>query len=151
MKLAAQEADRTMKENLGGPFGAAVIDREGNIISIASNTVLGDNDPTAHAEVNAIRKACTELGTYDLTNYILYTTAHPCPMCLGATIWANIKRVVYGAEPVDADEIGFRDDFVYHFIEDGMADPEILELKGQDREIGKDLFAEYRDMGKVIY
>ena len=107
MKKAAAWANATMREDLGGPFGAAIVSEDGEIIIITSNSVLGDNDPTAHAEINAIRKACKKLVTYDLSGYTLYTTAHPCPMCLGATICANIDRVVYGASPEDADDFGF--------------------------------------------
>ena len=77
----------------GGPFGAIITDMDGNIVCREHNRVLSNNDPTAHAEVMAIRKACDILNTYDLSNYILYSSCEPCPMCLSAIIWSNIKKV----------------------------------------------------------
>ena len=115
MKLAIDRARETMLKNYGGPFGAVVMKGE-EVISISSNTTLRDNDPTAHAEINAIREACKKLGTYDLTGCTLYATGYPCPMCLSAIIWANIKEVYYGTNLDDAEKIGFRDDFIYNFI-----------------------------------
>lgn len=94
MNMAINEARRTMNENKGGPFGAAITDKDGNIIAISSNLVLESHDPTAHAEIMAIREACKKLGTHDLSGYILYATGYPCPMCLSAIIWANIKRSI---------------------------------------------------------
>lgn len=96
----------------GGPFGA-VIAKDGEIIAEAMNTVTIDNDPTAHAEVNAIRKACRKLGTFDLTGCTIYTSCEPCPMCLGAIYWAHIERIYYGNNRKDAREIDFADDFIY--------------------------------------
>ena len=96
MKLAIEKARETMRENIGGPFGAAIIDKEGNVIAVSSNRVLGDKDPTAHAEITAIREACKKLGTHDLTGCAIYATGYPCPMCLGAIIWANIKECYFG-------------------------------------------------------
>ena len=116
IRKAVDRARETMNKNLGGPFGAAVIDQDGNVIAIASNSVLGDHDPTAHAEINAIREAARIKGTHDLSGCIIFATGYPCPMCLSAIIWANIREVVYGCRPEDADAIGFRDDFIYHFI-----------------------------------
>jgi len=86
MEMAIKQARKTMNKNYGGPFGAAIIDEKGKVVAISSNTVLKDNDPTAHAEINAIRQATTKMKTYDLSNCILFTTAFPCPMCLGAII-----------------------------------------------------------------
>ena len=97
MKKAIERARETMNKNWGGPFGAAVIDSDGNIVAVSSNSVLKDNDPTAHAEVNAIREACKKLGTYDLSGCILYATGYPCPMCLSAIIWANVSKVYFGS------------------------------------------------------
>ncbi len=151
MRLAIEKARKTMTEDLGGPFGAAIVSDTGEILAVASNTVLGDNDPTAHAEINAIRQAARKLGSYDLSGCTLYTTAHPCPMCLGAIIWANIKRIRYGCRPEDADEIGFRDDFIYDFIKGDMRDKEILEIAEDERDECLELFAEYKRMNKVIY
>ena len=151
MKLAIERARETMNQNLGGPFGAAVIDKDGTILSVTSNSVLGDHDPTAHAEMNAIREACKVKGTHDLTGCIIYATGYPCPMCLSAIIWANIKTVYYGCTPVDAEEIGFRDDFIYNFIQDGLKDETILEIKENQRQDCLTLFKEYAEQSKEIY
>ncbi|MFO7970018.1 MAG: nucleoside deaminase [Bacillota bacterium] len=151
MELAIIEAKKTMNKDLGGPFGALVINDKNEIISVASNTVLGDNDPTAHAEINAIRKATKKLGTHDLSGCTLYTTAYPCPMCLGAIIWSNIKKVYYGCIESDADEIGFRDDFIYKFIENKRKDISILDLEEKERSTCLKLFKEYKDKNKPLY
>lgn len=151
MLKAFEEAKETMNKNYGGPFGAAVIDANGNVVSVASNTVLKDHNPTAHGEVNAIIKAGQALGTHDLSGCILYTTAYPCPMCLSAIIWANIKKVYYGCEPKDAEEIGFRDDFIYEFIQNGLQDKETLELEQLNRDECLKLFEEYASKEKEIY
>lgn len=151
MNLGIKRAERTMQENIGGPFGAVVV-KDGEVISIASNTVLSSNDPTAHAEINAIRKACAELGTYDLTGCELYATGYPCPMCLGAIIWANIKTVYVCGLPKDAEDIGFRDDFIYDFIKGKLDDPdEVLQIKELDRQPAIDLYQKYDQLNKVIY
>jgi len=151
MKLAIERARETMNQNLGGPFGAAVIDKDGTILSVTSNSVLGDHDPTAHAEMNAIREACKVKGTHDLTGCVIYATGYPCPMCLSAIIWANIKTVYYGCTPADAEEIGFRDDFIYNFIQDGLKDETILEIKENQRQDCLTLFKEYAEQSKEIY
>lgn len=148
---AIARARSTMHSNIGGPFGAAVIDADGTVLSVSSNSVLGDHDPTAHAEVNAIREACKVKGTHDLSGCIIYATGYPCPMCLSAIIWSNIKGVVYGCRPSDAEEIGFRDDFIYRFIKNDMKDSEILSIEEKGREECLLLFKEYDEMGKEIY
>ena len=151
MEKAVEEARRTMTEGLGGPFGAAIIDPEGKIY-IASNTVIGSQDPTAHAEVNAIRKACSEKGTHDLSGCVLYTTCYPCPMCLSSAIWANIKEIHYGAEPQDAAYIGFRDDYIYDFIKGGCRDAKVMQIQQiQDPTASKELFDEYSTQEGLIY
>ncbi|MBQ8158306.1 MAG: nucleoside deaminase [Prevotella sp.] len=109
--------------NGGGPFGA-VIAKNGEIIAEGSNCVTIDNDPTAHAEVSTIRKACKKLGTFDLEGCDIYTSCEPCPMCLGAIYWAHLDKIYYANDRKDAAEIGFDDDFIY----------EELSLKPQDRE-----------------
>lgn len=151
MGLAVAEARKTMRKDIGGPFGAAIVDKDGNVICIASNTVLQDNDPTAHAEMNAIRKACSQLNTYDLSGCTLYATGYPCPMCLSAIIWANIKTVYYGCTPKDADSIGFRDDFIYDFIQSNNSDTNILKLDEVSRDMCISLFNEYSDSNKSLY
>ena len=93
MQMAIDEARRTMNLDFGGPFGALIIDEDNKVIAISSNTVLKDHDPTAHAEINAIRKATKALNTHDLSGCTHYTTAYPSPMGLGAIIWSNNKKV----------------------------------------------------------
>lgn len=99
----------------GGPFGAVIV-KDGVIVSEASNSVTLDHDPTAHAEVNAIRKATQKLGTFDLEGCEIYTSCEPCPMCLGAIYWAHLDRIYYANNRKDAARIGFDDDFIYKEI-----------------------------------
>jgi guanine deaminase len=102
-------------KNGGGPFGA-VITKDGKIISTGVNRVTSNNDPTAHAEVTAIRKASKKLGTHDLAGCQIYTSCEPCPMCLGAVYWAHLDRMYYGNTKTDAKNIGFDDSFIYDEI-----------------------------------
>ncbi len=148
---AVEEARKTMLENHGGPFGALLVDTKDGSTYLASNTVLSSHDPTAHAEVNAIRKACKAKKNHDLSGCILYTTCYPCPMCLSACIWANIKTVYYGCTPQDAKAIGFRDDFIYKFIETGCTDTSVLNLQHLDRSVCIPLFEEYAALKKELY
>lgn len=99
----------------GGPFGA-VIAKDGEIIAEATNTVTIDNDPTAHAEVNCIRKAARQLNTYNLEGCEIYTSCEPCPMCLGSIYWAHLDCIYYGNNREDAAKIGFDDNFIYKEI-----------------------------------
>lgn len=99
----------------GGPFGAVIV-KDGEIVSEASNSVTIDHDPTAHAEVNAIRKATKRLATFDLEGCEIYTSCEPCPMCLGAIYWAHLDRIYYANDRKDAARIGFDDDFIYKEI-----------------------------------
>ncbi len=149
MKLGIDKARETMNKNYGGPFGAVIV-KNNEVVAIASNTVLKDNDPTAHAEINAIREACKKLNTYDLSNCTLYATGYPCPMCLSAIIWANIKEVYYGTELKDAETLGFRDDHIYNFIRNNNIG-KILNLSRLDREECLKLFEEYKNNNKKIY
>ena len=149
MKFGIDEAIKTMNENKGGPFGAVITDKDGNIISVTSNRVLELHDATAHAEVMAIRKAGEKLGTHDLSGCILYATGYPCPMCLSAIIWANIKKVYYGTNLNDAEDIGFRDDFIYNYINN--KDKDILDLVELNHDECLELFNEYKEKNKEIY
>jgi guanine deaminase len=115
MKVALEEAVIGMTRGWGGPFGA-VITKDGKIISRAHNEVLLLKDPTAHAEMNAIRRASKVLDTFDLSDTTLYTTCFPCPMCYGAIKWAGIKEVYFGATANDADKIGFSDKEIYQYL-----------------------------------
>ena len=150
MDLGIQEARKTMNQNIGGPFGAVIV-KEGEIIAVSSNHVLANNDPTAHAEIMAIRKACESLGTYDLTGCELYATGYPCPMCLSAIIWANIKKVYVSGKPIDAEKIGFRDEYIYQFIEKGCSDKDILEITQMNSQPAIDLYREYETRNRIIY
>lgn len=129
LKEAINEANKNSITNFqeGGPFGA-VIEKNGKIISQAHNTVLSTKDPTAHAEINAIRLASKILNTNDLTGCTIYTNTEPCPMCLSAIIWSNIKIVYYSNTKEQANEIGFRDDLIYEFIKNDNKDKKILDI-----------------------
>ncbi len=113
----------------GGPF-AAVIVRNGEIVAASANSVTNDNDPTAHAEINAIRLACKKLNTYYLSDCTIYTSCEPCPMCLGAIYWSHIGKVYYGNNKTDAGNIGFDDSFIYNELEKpiGNRDVEFVQL-----------------------
>lgn len=150
MLAAVQQARTSMRAGIGGPFGAAVI-KDGKVISVAANSVLRDHDPSAHAEVNAIRAAGRLLSTHDLSGCTLYATGYPCPMCLSAIIWANIDTVWFGCEAHEAEEIGFRDDYIYRFIESKRADGSVLRLRQMGHDACKRLYEEYVDLGKERY
>ena len=116
MRRAIALAQNGIDSNLGGPFGAVIV-REGEIIGEGWNQVTSTNDPTAHAEVVAIRNACEKIGSFQLDNCVIYTSCEPCPMCLGAIYWARPLRVFYAATREDAANIGFDDQFIYEEIE----------------------------------
>lgn len=114
MRRAIELSENSVR-NGGGPFGA-VIAKDGEIIAEGSNKVTINNDPTAHAEVCAIRNACKILNTFELANCVIYTSCEPCPMCLGAIYWARLSKIFYANNRKDAAEIGFDDDFIYEEI-----------------------------------
>lgn len=116
LKVAAIEAIHGSSKGDGGPFGAVIVDKSGNAISRGHNEVLTSHDPTNHAEVVAIRKACLKLKTHDLSDCIIYSSCEPCPMCLSAIIWSNIKVMYFGATRYDAAAAGFRDDVIYRYL-----------------------------------
>lgn len=119
-----REAIRLANESVakgGGPFGAVIV-KDGKIIAGSSNSVTLDNDPTAHAEVNTIRKACRAMGSFNLEGCVIYTSCEPCPMCLGAIYWAGINRIYYGNTRQDAADIDFDDNFIYEEIGKDMSD-----------------------------
>lgn len=115
MERANKLAKYSMDNNKGGCFGSVIV-KDGVIVGEGYNTVTSDNDPTNHGEINAIKNACKNLNTFDLSGCELYTSAYPCPMCLGAIMWANIKTIYYGATAQDTGNIGFRDDFMYQWL-----------------------------------
>ncbi len=108
-------------KNGGGPFGAVIV-KDGVVVAKGVNRVTPDNDPTAHAEVCAIRSACSRLGSFDLSGCVIYTSCEPCPMCLGAIYWAHIDKIYYGANQNDAAAAGFDDSFIYSELELSPAD-----------------------------
>ena len=151
MKVAKDLSEENLSSNAGGPFGACIV-KDGKIIGKGNNHVLKNNDPTAHAEIEAIRDACKNINSYDLSNCELYTSCYPCPMCLSAIIWSNIKKVYYGNTKEDAENIGFRDNFIYEFIKNNNSDKNILDLESMDREETIKVFEEYMNKeDKEIY
>lgn len=149
MELAYNKALENSQDGVGGPFGCCIV-KDGGVISLESNSVLKDNDPTAHGEINAIRAACKKLGTYDLSGCELYTTSAPCPMCACAIIWANIKKVYFGCTCQDAAEIGFRDDDMYAWFA-GEDVPDPFEMSQVDGEECLEIFRKYAEQNKTIY
>ena len=131
MKRANELAKYSMDNNKGGCFGSVIV-KDGVIVGEGYNTVTSDNDPTRHGEINAIKNTCKNMSTFDLSGCELYTSAYPCPMCLGAIMWANIKTVYYGATAQDTGNIGFRDDFMYEWLNNKNEDS--LRLIEMDRK-----------------
>jgi tRNA(Arg) A34 adenosine deaminase TadA len=115
MRRAIALAQNGIDSNMGGPFGAIVV-RDGKIIGEGCNRVTSTNDPTAHAEIVAIRSACQKLGSFQLDDCAIYTSCEPCPMCLGAIYWARPARVFFACTREDAADVGFDDDFIYEEI-----------------------------------
>ena len=115
MQEAIRLSAEGMSRNIGGPFGCVII-RNGEIVGKGNNRVTSTNDPTAHAEVTAIRDACHHLNTFQLDDCELYTSCEPCPMCLGAIYWAKLRKIYYACTRTDAASIGFSDDFIYREI-----------------------------------
>lgn len=134
----------------GGPFGCVIV-RDGEVIGWGSNGVTSTNDPTAHAEVMAIRDACRRLGHYQLAGCTLYASCEPCPMCLGAIYWARPARVVYAATRLQAAEAGFDDDFIYREMELPPGDRKIV-FELQQEPAAEEVFAMWREKGdKTLY
>src|ERR1700750_610657 len=116
MRMAIRLSEHNIQNGLGGPFGAVVV-KDGEVVAASANKVIPENDPTAHAEVSAIRLACTALGTYNLQGCVIYTSCEPCPMCLGAIYWARLDAIYYGNTKTDAATIGFDDQFIYEELD----------------------------------
>ena len=154
MKIAKELSEENLKTNAGGPFGACIV-KNGKIIGKGSNHVLSNNDPTAHAEIVAIREACKNINSYDLSGCELYASCYPCPMCLSAIIWSNIKKVYYGNTKEDAANIGFRDDDIYSYIKklaDNSNDKNVLELECIDKDETIKAFNKFKQKeDKTIY
>ena len=151
MQIAIEESKTNESNNYqnGGPFGAVIV-KNGEIVARAHNTVIESIDATAHAEVNAIRLASKKLNTHDLSGCVLYTSAEPCPMCLSAIIWANIKEVYYANTKKDADDIGFRDDMIYEYLKGN--EKETIKLHHMQNEEAKRVFDNFKKMNeKIMY
>lgn len=146
MQKAIDIGQKGMRIGAGGPFGAIVV-RNGEILSEAHNGVFAYNDPTAHAEVQAIRAACQKIDHYQLEGATLYTTCEPCPMCLGAIYWARPDRVVYACTRDDAAEAGFDDAFIYRELLLPL-EQRTIPLTHLDKNQALTLFEEWRDMEK---
>ena len=150
MKMAIKEAEKGIAAGHGGPFGAVIV-KDGKVISKGHNHVVANNDPTCHGEVDAIRKACKKLKTFDLTGCDIYTTGEPCPMCLSAILWANINNIYYGCTIQDNDSIGFRDEIFYKSLDistEKMKD----RISEVDRKACLNLFEKYRNIqDKTMY
>lgn len=150
MAIALEEAMEGIENDDGGPFGAVIV-QDGVVISRAHNEVLRRNDPTAHAEILAIREASSILKRYDLSTCEIYSTSEPCPMCFAAIFWARIKRLVFGTTREDVAEIGFDDSLIYDVIR-GEAELEQMELVNLDREGCREVLEEWRRKpGRRVY
>lgn len=147
MQLAIKEARKGITLGHGGPFGAIIV-KNGRVIAKGHNHVVKNNDPTCHGEIDAIRKACKKLKTFDLSGCELYTTGYPCPMCFCAILWANIKRVYYGCTTTDTEIIGFRD----KEFEEGIPQKKIDMCEEVDRDDCIELYKEYNNIqNKIMY
>lgn len=150
MKIAVEEAVQGMRNGDGGPFGAAIV-KDGQVIARAHNEVIKTNDPTMHAEVNAIRQACQLLGRFDLSDCEIYSSCEPCPMCFAAIHWAKMKSLYIGATRYDAAAVGFDDQFIYDVI-NGTADHEQVKIHNLDCEECRKPFEEWDKLeGKTEY
>lgn len=150
IREAIEEGRTGMKSRHGGPFGAVIV-HNGSIIARAHNEVLSSNDPTAHAEILAIRRASAKLGRFDLSDCEIYSSCEPCPMCFAAIHWAKFRSLYFACTRFDAAEIGFDDEYIYRVIR-GEADQLQVESKQLDREQGLSLFSEFEHLeGKSLY
>lgn len=152
MDLAIKIAREGIETGCGGPFGCVIV-KEDKILAATHNTVVKDNDPTAHGEVNAIREACKKIGSFDLSGCILYTTSEPCPMCLSAIMWARISKVYSAMNIQDASKIGFDDEPFYKAIksyankeENQFVSVEFIREKDCEK-----LFEDYKNMDSIKY
>ncbi|WP_206081860.1 nucleoside deaminase [Maribellus sediminis] len=142
MRAAIRLAEKGMQMNAGGPFGAVVV-KDGEIIAEGFNRVTSDNDPTAHAEVIAIREACKKLGTFQLDDCVIYTSCEPCPMCLGAIYWARPKKVFYACTREDAALAAFDDQFIYDELKVNIQERKV-DFENIIRDEGLHLFSQWK-------
>lgn len=144
MKIAIEEARKGILAGDGGPFGSVIV-KDGVIIGKGHNHVVSRKDPTCHGEVDAIRNACQNINSFDLSGADVYTTGEPCPMCLGAILWANINKIYYGCSIKENDSIGFRDEVFYKnlSISTRKMKDRLIQI---DHEECKNLFKEYAEL-----
>lgn len=147
LKIAMESAKEGYWKGEGGPFGAVVV-KDDEILAVAHNCVIKNNDPTAHAEIMAIRMACEKVGSYNLQGATIYATGEPCPMCLSAIIWANIAECYYANTVADADRIGFRDDRIYRYFK---GETELLKKTHVPDEECLKMYDDYRERQHRIY
>jgi tRNA(Arg) A34 adenosine deaminase TadA len=148
MNSAFDEAFHSLRNNIGGPFGAVVV-MNGEVIGKGGNQVSSHNDPTAHAEIVAIRDACRNQGTFDLSGAVLYATCEPCPMCLSAIYWASIKAVYYCSTRLDAASIGFKDNHIYEEL-NLMPEQRSIDFLRVANPLAVKLFSEWTAKGDKI-
>lgn len=149
LKLAIGTAEENIK-NGGGPFGAVIV-RQGEVLASAGNRVVPGHDPTAHAEVEAIRLAAAALATHDLGDCVIYASCEPCPMCLGAIYWAGIRRIVYASDRFRAAAAGFDDERIYSELSLDNGDRSIIMDRGMEREGDNVLALWEKYPGKIQY
>ena len=150
MKTAIEEAKKGVMSNNGGPFGAVIV-KDDRIIATAHNEVLKTKDPTAHAEILAIRTASQVLGSFDLSGCYIYSTCEPCPMCLSAILWARISRLYYGCTSEDAARIGFSDELFYKYFKGDEKTKNLIIEQTQKKECCE-VFKTWEDKkDKIIY
>jgi len=150
LQQAIELARQGIEEGVGGPFGCIIV-RDGEVVGKGSNLVTSTNDPTAHAEVVAIRDACRHLGNYQLTDCDVYASCEPCPMCLGALYWARPRRVIYASTRDEAAEAGFDDAFIYLEINVAAGERKIP-FDHQSLEEAAALFGLWKEKGnKKLY
>ena len=145
LERAIKAGREGMRAHRGGPFGAVVVASDGSVVGEGCNRVTSANDPTAHAEITAIRAACAALGSFLLEGCTLYTSCEPCPMCLAAAYWAHVDAIVYGASRADAADAGFDDAFIYDEIGRPVEDRRVPMHRLSDGSAAA-LFDEWRAM-----
>ena len=150
MRYVIKRSVENVERGNGGPFAAAVL-KDGKIVAEGTNLVTSLNDPTAHAEITAIRNACRELGTFQLLDCEIYTSCEPCPMCLGAIYWARPARIYYGNTKADAARIGFDDSFIYQELDTPHRQRKIpmIQMLPNEARVGFDVWEQKED--KIPY
>jgi tRNA(Arg) A34 adenosine deaminase TadA len=150
MRMAIELSENSVTQSQGGPFGAVIV-KDGELVAGSANMVVPNNDPTAHAEVSAIRLACQKLGTFDLSGCEIYTSCEPCPMCLGAIYWARLDKIYYANTKIDAADIGFDDKFIYDELELAMTERKlpIIQMMRNEALNAFRLWSEHE--GRTVY